>query len=363
MNIIDDTDFPGSLWDHSAVRLGHCIIFVGGRGETLLQLSTRVIWTYNLYTENWRKYAIADSTDAPEPFHGAVAAAINGAIYTFGGVYHGSTVSNALWTLSRTGECFTWTFIKPKCDKESPSPRNLHTGWEYTGNLWTFGGSGPPQEGYLNYHGDFANHPSSAEIARNNQLLCFDTNSDKWINPQSYGNAPSPRWGHVSAIIKNKVWIIGGFESTHHADDMFELSMHSLTWSQIQTGNVHPQKSTFHTLTALTHDKLVLHRSAMQMLNETWIMDLTTHSWRMYTSVRDHDRFFHTGSSNLNSNVIIFGGVTDSDDECYEVRSDIFHVMLEPKCLQQVAMKVIYKYRDQLPWKLLPPKLISKLGT
>ena len=91
-------------------------------------------------------------------------------------------------------------------------------------------------------------------------------------------------------------------------------------------------------------------------------MDLTSHSWRMYTSVRDHDRFSHTGSSNLNNNVIIVGGVTDLDDG-YEVQSNIFHVMLEPKCLQQVAMKIIYKYRDQLPWKLLPPKLISKLGT
>ena len=35
--------------------------------------------------------------------------------------------------------------------------------------------------------------------------------------------------------------------------------------------------------------------------------------------------------------------------------------MFEPKCLQQLAMKIIYKYQDQLPWKLLPTKLISKL--
>ena len=363
MNIIDDTDFPGGLYDHSAVRLGHCIIFLGGKGETLVQLSTHVIWTYNLYTENWRKYAIADSTDAPKPFNSAVAAAINGTIYTFGGV--DQSVRNALWTLTRTGECFTWTFRKPKCDKESPSPRTLHTGWEYAGNLWTFGGSGPPQEGYLNYHGDFANNAFSMEIVRNNQLLCFDINSDKWINPQCYGDVPSPRWGHASAIIKNKVWLIGGFETMKYADDdIFELSMYSLTWSRIQTGNNRPQESNLHTLTALTDDKLVLHvRDRVgQMLSETWIMDLTSHSWRMYTPVRDHDRFNHTGSSNLNNNVIIVGGVTNLDDG-YEVHSDIFHVMLEPKCLQQVAMKIIYKYRDQLPWKLLPPKLLSKLGT
>ena len=204
MNTIDDIDFPGGLYKHCAVCLGHCVVVLGGIGETRV--------------------------DAPEPFRSAIAAATNGTIYTFGGV--DQSVRNALWTLTRTGECFTWTFLKPKCDKESPSPKTAHTGWEYTGNLWTFGGTGPSQWGYLNDHGDFAS-------TRNNQLLCFDTNSDKWINPQCYGNVPSPRWGHASAIIKNKVWIIGGFESTHRADDdMFELSMHSLTWSQIQTGKV-----------------------------------------------------------------------------------------------------------------------------
>ena len=230
----------------------------------------------------------------------------------------------------------------PNVTRNPHLPEVLHTGWEYAGNLWTFGGSGPPQEGYLNDHGDFANAPSTTEITRNNELLCFDTNSDKWINPQCYGDVPSPRWGQASAIIKDKVWIIGGFEHTHCADDTFELSMHSLTWSQIQTGKVRPQRSTLHTLTALTDDKLVLHRSNWdgKMLNETWIMDLASHSWRMYTSERDHDRRQHTGSSNLNNNVIIVCGVTDLDDG-YEVHSDIFHVMLKPKCLQQVAMKII----------------------
>ena len=36
--------------------------------------------------------------------------------------------------------------------------------------------------------------------------------------------------------------------------------------------------------------------------------------------------------------------------------------MLEPKSLQQLAMKTIYDKQDALPWKRLPTKLIAQLG-
>ena len=84
-------------------------------------------------------------------------------------------------------------------------------------------------------------------------------------------------------------------------------------------------------------------------------------SWRKHTSGKDHGRFNHTGLSGLSSGVIIFGGFMDGKDTC-GVYNDIFHVMLEPKRLQQLAMQVIHKHLDDLPWKLLPVKLISLLG-
>ena len=352
---------------HSSVCLDNRVVIFGGRLRKEL-LSTRVIWTYNLYTDEWRKHLIPDSKEAPKPFSSAVAAAINGTIYTFGGVDTKSRNAllrhrNAVWTLDRTEECFKWTFIEPECAEKSPSPRTMHTGWEYAGNLWTFGGLGSLQEGYLNDHGDF--HGYSVGVAVNNQLLCFDTNTNKWTNPQCCGDVPSPRRDPTSAIIKNKVWLFGGYESIQYAaPDIFELCMHSLTWTRIQTDQHRPQARNLCTLTVpVTGDKLVLHggNTGMKLLSDTWIMDVTSHSWRIYTSESDHDRYCHTGSSNLNNNVIIFGGKKDSLDTS-EMYNNIFHVMFEPKCLQQLAMKIIYKYWDQLPLKLLPAKLISKLG-
>ena len=137
--------------------------------------------------------------------------------------------------------------------------------------------------------------------------------------------------------------------------------MNSLTWSRIETDQPHPEARRWCTLTALTDDKLVLHGGVLhpaKTSSDTWILDLKSHSWRQYTSTKDHARKCHTGSFGLHSNVIITGGCMQSTDN-YE---SVFHVMLEPKSLQQLAMQMIRKYQDDLPWNCLPMKMISQLG-
>ena len=135
------------FWNHSAVQLDNFMVIFRGLllDEEDYVPFTYVIWTYNLYTEEWEKHVIPkhviDKNGAPEPFHLAVAVAINRTIYTFGGTgygYYADTIRerNALWTLSKakTGS-FTWNFIEFQHDKDSPSPRIGHTGWEYAGKL------------------------------------------------------------------------------------------------------------------------------------------------------------------------------------------------------------------------------------
>ena len=180
----------------------------------------------------------------------------------------------------------------------------------------------------------------------------------KWSNPQCFGDVPSPRSGHASAILKNRAWLYRGYDNRQYFDDMFQLTMHSLAWTRIQTVKPQPQACNLCTLMALTENQLVLHsgRARGVAMDETWIMDLQSHSWRLYRSGKDHSRSCHTGWSGLNSSVIIFGGYGSQD-----VR-DVFHVALEPKLLQQLAMKMIYKHKDELPWDFLPDKLIFLLG-
>ena len=108
---------------------------------------------------------------------------------------------NDLWQMTITSEgCLNWEKNKTKKSK-APSSRCYHTGWEYTGNLWIFGGMAKVERlaaQYLNDHGDFVN-------GYNNQLLCFSPPNLEWTNPKQYGSVPPPLAGHSTAIIKDTV--------------------------------------------------------------------------------------------------------------------------------------------------------------
>ena len=354
MKMTNGTKPPRSK--HCAVCVDNCAIIFGGASWSDQPVSTRVIWSYNLYTEEWREYAIQETRDVPVSFIHALAVAIDGTTYTFGGLNTKGKYLNDLWALERTKRGrFTWSYIKSQCKEQSPSPRAWHSGWEYEGKLWIFGGLGPSPEGYLNCNGDIAGYLASG---RNNQLLCYDPNTQKWSNPHCFGDVPSPRSGHASAIIKNNAWLCRGCDNRQYFDDMFQLTMHSLAWTRIQTVKPQPQACNLCTLTALTEYQLVLHggHGREVEIDNTWIMDLQSHSWRLYRSGKDHSHCCHTGSSGLNSSAIIFGGCGSSN------MHDVFYVALEPKLLQQMAMQIIYTHKDELPWDFLPDKLISLLG-
>ena len=110
-------------------------------------------------------------------------------------------------------------------------------------------------------------------------------------------------------------------------------------------------------LGALTAHQLVLHRSAEEGTSTLILsIDESSYQWREHqVGVKCYCLSSPTGVRGLNNDVIILGGHTD-----YRCNKGIF-VMLEPKRLQQLAMKIIYQYKNDLPWRSLPPSLICKL--
>ena len=103
---------------HSAVRLRNCIVVIGGVDRAARPYA-HVGSGYTIFTQRSGEVCNAQVKTAPDQLYGAVAVAIEDSIYTFGG---NLAERNALWTLSRTEDgCFTWTFIEPRCEKESPS--------------------------------------------------------------------------------------------------------------------------------------------------------------------------------------------------------------------------------------------------
>ena len=351
------SEYPGSYY-HVAVRLNNYIVVIGGWDRNHQQVSTHVIWMYNVYTDQWSKYHIPGKKSAPPALSGACATAIDTDIYMFGGFSDElGRHTNEIWKLTRTPQgYFDWSKIIFQHDEKLLSPRKGHSGWEYDKCLWVFGGSGPVSPESLNDHGDFSG-------IFTNQLLCYDPSTQMWTNPECFGAVPTPRSDHSTDIIRDKVWLFAGIDNSWMIlEDFFELDMQSHVWTQITTDQTKPQGRFDSSLSANFDRQLVLHGGISEFdsieLSDTWIMDLPSQTWRKYTSYQDHGRSGHTGSLGANKSIVIIGG-DSSENPDY---TPIFHVMLEAKSLQHLAMKIIYNNEGELPWRCLPSKLVAQLG-
>ena len=335
-----------------AVKLEHLIVVLGGTKVT--QDCSR-IQIYNLYTEEWENYKAAKGHLIPAP-SGGCAAAIGEDIF-YWCPSDELTDSVSLWKLvlirGQNG-CVKWNEIKVQQGTKEPSSRLGASCWEYARKFWLFGGRGfLPESHELNDHGDFNLK------GQNNQLLHFDTLQNKWTNLQCHGDIPSPCSGHASCITGETVWLYGGILDAGNPDVLYQLDMPTLAWTMIHTGGSSiPQWRRFCTLNALNR-QLVLHGGLGngRHWNDTWVLDLSSQSWRIYVSDKNsvHSKSTHTGTHGLNNSVIII---------CEYDNNGILHVMLEPKSLQKLALKTVFKQRTELPWEqCLPKKLIKVMAT
>ena len=366
------TDAP-ELAYYTAVRVSFSIVVFGGKTSSWWEENTewkRTIWTYNLHTYQWAKYIFRRGTKVPARTLHACGVSIGTAVYLFGGcktMANSWDATNAIWKLSAGRDnCFYWNKILIKEKKKEPSPRIFHSGWKYDNKFWAFGGTGPSPDSYLEEHGEFLYYPFTGYY--NNQLLCFDPSCQNWSNPRYFGAAPSPQRCHSTALVNNKLWLYGGLrEHDRFLDCLFVLNMDSLTWSEIKTQS--PTRYSFFTLTAITDSQLALYndmRSAKNGISDPWIFDIPSRSWKQYTMTADRARCGHTATTGLNS-VIIIGGDRYYDNKINRTYryngfvSPVFHIMLWPESLQQLAMKTIHQHKTELPLESLPQKLLCRI--
>ena len=284
--------------DHVAVRLEHYIRVFGGIGHKHFddqELQRNRIWMFNLFTEKWSMYMVRRKI--PPAINAACAVAIGSDVYMFDGRRNAEcSFADALWKLNRNPKgYFLWSRIVTEDQTRVPSVRSKHTGWQYGGNLWIFGGHTESSDGYLNDNGDFDNGWC-------NHLFSFSPSSKEWRNPKCSGSVPAPRSSHDSTRIGGKVWLFGGTNVTLQFNDFHELDMRSLVWTEIQTGEPKPQMRDICSLNAISDKRLVLHGGAtldgaLQQFESTWIMDLSSYTWEQYTTDTDHGRCAHTGTT------------------------------------------------------------------
>ena len=378
------------------VRLQDSILVFGGMLR-YREATPRNIWVYNLYTEQWRKYATDESKRAPPAKGLTCGIAIEQDIYVVTWEPENNTHAT-LWKLTRNRKgYFSWSDIVVE---RLPSFRSNGGAWEYGKKLWMFGGHGPhpAEDGYINEYVDFVHSfyfsdsrtGQITQYGANNQLICFEPSRREWTSLKCSGNVPSPdpeqRHGH-SALIGNEAYV---YRHQERLSDFHKLDMRNLTWTEIRTVPQIPQLLDDTTVNAITRNQLVLHGRVIEVnktqhqaqfqtqylrgekKTKTWILDVDSMSFREYTATKDFDRTDHRGVGALNSCVMIIGGAhpsqlsLSSEGGMYPSHESAYYpssycIRLEPNSLQELAMKMIYENLAALPWKLLPMKLIQKI--
>ena len=354
---------PPQITEHIAMRLRHYIVVLSGKKNS--RYPDHIIFTYNLYTEVWAKHKFSRRTQVPSISSRGCSATIGEDIYIscYTEPYHDS-----IFTLTQTERgCFVWNTVREKHWKQTPSPREYHTAWEHGGNFWIFGGQGPPPHvHHLMDYGDFNG-------SCNNQLLQFNIVLREWKNIHCFGAIPAPRKQHASTIVGDTVWLYGGRQKGPHAplfDDLYQLDLHTHSWTMIKTGETKPPGCHRCMFNAVSGSQLILHGGRIAHAGGyypicTWILDLPSCTWKRHKPSEPHRQANQNpGTSGLNKDVIIIGGISPDSRAAsghYYTTKDGCHVMLEPKCLQQLAMRAVFEHGAELPWKEHLPKKLIKL--
>ncbi|XP_006158304.1 rab9 effector protein with kelch motifs isoform X1 [Tupaia chinensis] len=118
----------------------------------------------------------------------------------------------------------TGTWSTPEVASTPPSPRTFHTSSAAIGNqLYVFGGG-----------------ERGAQPVKDVKLHVFDANSLIWSQPETLGNPPPPRHGHVIVAAGTKLFIHGGLSGDRFYDDLHCIDISDMTWQKLSPTGAAP---------------------------------------------------------------------------------------------------------------------------
>ncbi|RZF40308.1 hypothetical protein LSTR_LSTR006917 [Laodelphax striatellus] len=214
------------------LRSGH--VAVGFENELLIWGGSRcsplhdndycdpnVLWVYNTLNDVYTRREILGLP--PQGSCGSAAVIHDGSLYIFGGFARtsypsNSPYSNFLHRVDLTTNKLTWKQIKPKGD--CPLPCDKLAGWAHGDKLYFFGGFGERVPGSCDASWV---RDEMSDRGWNNQFVCYNTKSNEWEWPRTYGPKPRPRAAHSAAVSGNVVYIFGGRLQSVRNDELHAI--------------------------------------------------------------------------------------------------------------------------------------------
>ncbi|KAG0259273.1 Negative regulator of mitotic exit, partial [Linnemannia exigua] len=186
-------DSPPSTSGHTAVTLGHYIMYFGGKDAK--NKCSDALYVLHTIRKEWNKPTILGLLPAPR--HSHAACVIGTTLYIFGGQFNGYYLSDIacfdMKSLNTSNP--RWNRLEPA--SELPPARAGHCAAAHDGKVYIFGGA----DDQFFY----------------NDIWCYDPQTNKWEAVPAFGVLPTSRQGHASSVVDDTMYIYGGM---NHEDQL-----------------------------------------------------------------------------------------------------------------------------------------------
>ena len=214
---------PSARVGHSLTALedGTLLLFGGGVPDGV----HNDCFVLDTATLQWR--GVATTGDVPPARYQHTASLVAGKLYVIGGAAT-ETVFDDLHVLDTA----SWTWSRPDVRGDAPGPRNMHTAAVVGDSIFVFGGALT----FDNAVADGAVH-------------VLDTKTLTWSQPYTYGQGPTPRFGHSCESMGRRLVFFGGMDRDHEYNDCYALDTDSMRWHHMEAGEGAPAPRAGHTCT------------------------------------------------------------------------------------------------------------------
>ena len=355
---------PSDRYRHSSVVIDRYLIIYGGINANRVRFNE--VSCFDIMRRTWFNLETTGSIPCARSFHQA--AAVDGAMYVFGGVTEGGE------KLSDTHRLITPSFSTPIIEDISESsmewkelsprtnacePRTGHVCFMHENELFVFGGS--REDGYptnemrvldlrtkvwraVETTGDLPPPFTGGKAAAMNEsiflfggsgekkgvvfndLYHFSIPSTKWtrVVPTSSDIVPPGRSDHTLTLVGEDLILFGGVRGKEILNDCLRFSLlNDRFWTVVGGGSTAPSARFGHTTVAHGPNRMVVFGGwdGKNLLNDVWLLDTGTGQWMEILQCPNspRPRYRHSAVVVLEQYMCIFGGVTDNHTRLNEL--------------------------------------------